>query len=444
MNRKAKKNIKRIGIILIGCLAILIFFSKTIYNINLPIVTASMPKSGNLVKNENTNGIVKWANEENLYSSNSGKIKELFVKEGDRVKKGDKLVSFNYDIDDLNTRLAKQKLSRQKVLIDIEESRTKRAKIAADIKETDKDLKNIENSTKMKQLKDKIDKAQKDLEKNKPLYEQGAISKDDYQAKKNELDSLVKECENTRKTEKVRLQKQLKDYRYELNSIDRDLKRKNIDLNSYDIEEKTIVSELNEYNNNTVVIAPSDGEVLSLPIEKGQVVNKNDKVLKLGIGTEYKIECDVNKDNNFVAVGDTCRMSNSTNRIKGEVSSVNIGDNSKKVVITFNSDKVSVGETLDINFEKKGTETFTIVPNGAINKDTNGYFLYSIKKRKGILGEEYYAEKLKVRIGDSDNENTIITKGIDFYDPIVLLSDKAIKENMTIKVKNEGDFFEKG
>ena len=82
-----------------------------------------------------------------------------------------------------------------------------------------------------------------------------------------------------------------------------------------------------------------------------------------------------------------------------------------------------------------------LVPNGAVNMDSDGYFVYYIKKRRGILGDEYYADRITVYVGDSDNENTIITRGITFFEPMVLLADKPLSNGDTIKVKNEGDFF---
>ncbi|QHI73537.1 hypothetical protein [Aminipila terrae] len=58
-----------------------------------------------------------------------------------------------------------------------------------------------------------------------------------------------------------------------------------------------------------------------------------------------------------------------------------------------------------------------------------------------MLGKEYYVEKLKVYIGDNDNENTIITKGITFFEPVVLLCNKELSAGDTIILENEGDFF---
>ena len=84
-----------------------------------------------------------------------------------------------------------------------------------------------------------------------------------------------------------------------------------------------------------------------------------------------------------------------------------------------------------------------LVPNGAVNKDKDGYFLYVLKTREGILGKEFFVEKSIINIGDSNIENTIIEKGITYFEPIVLISNKLFLDGETVNIKNEGDFFVK-
>jgi hypothetical protein len=102
---------------------------------------------------------------------------------------------------------------------------------------------------------------------------------------------------------------------------------------------------------------------------------------------------------------------------------------------------ITAGETFDITFEKESTGSYILVPNGTLNMDGDGYFLYQVKQRNGLLGKEFYLEKLRVYTGDSDSDNTVITRGVTFFEPIVSLSDKGISEGDIVKLSNEGDFF---
>jgi hypothetical protein len=58
------------------------------------------------------------------------------------------------------------------------------------------------------------------------------------------------------------------------------------------------------------------------------------------------------------------------------------------------------------------------------------------------MGEEYYLERLNIFIGDSDHQNTAVLRGITFFEPIVLVSNKALSAGLTVTLKNPGDFFE--
>jgi len=147
-------------------------------------------------------------------------------------------------------------------------------------------------------------------------------------------------------------------------------------------------------------------------------------------------------DNNFVQAGDTCKLKNTNHSFEAEVSKIELTETAKIVTVTLQSDEISSGETFDITFEKQSSESYTLVPTGALNLDNDGYFLYQLKRRDGMLGNEYYAQKLRVYIGDNEDENTAITKGMSYFEPVVLTSNKSFSEGQTLNLSNVGDFFE--
>jgi hypothetical protein len=114
----------------------------------------------------------------------------------------------------------------------------------------------------------------------------------------------------------------------------------------------------------------------------------------------------------------------------------------KAVSVRVQSGEVRPGETFEVIFEKKSAVPQTLVPNAALNQDNDGYFLNRIKRRKGILGEEYYAERLEVYIGDSDRVNTVIVRGLTFFEPLVLRSSAAVVSGGAVSLLNPEDFFE--
>jgi hypothetical protein len=154
------------------------------------------------------------------------------------------------------------------------------------------------------------------------------------------------------------------------------------------------------------------------------------------------VNCTVSLDNNFITQGDSCELSNATHVLKGTVTRIKPGAQGKTVSVSVVSGELSAGETFEVTFEKDSSASFTLVPNASVNLDSDGYFLYQIKRRRGIMGEEYYLERLDVFIGDSDYRNTVITRGVTFFEPVVLTAAKPLSAGITIMFKNPEDFFE--
>lgn len=467
-----KVNIKTVGIALAAALAVLIFFSRTIYNYNLPVVTAVMPQKGTLSKIEQTSGLVSFAREFDVYTELGGKIEEVLVKEGDVLKAGATLIYMDFgtspvDIGkelekseyDAETKLAESDISEQKTLVDIE-------KLELNISNTRRKISELKNEDysvsdyELKQCEADIEKSEESYENTKRLYDAGAVSVSELSASERALESLYEKrehlleasSEQTADKEENR-RNQLTDLEYQLSAYIKDLEARRLDLQNIQSQKDKLNSDLSyktqelegslaDYESNRIVRAKRDSVVTAVNVKEGQFIGGNQKLLGLGADGEYVVECRVSIDNNFIAIGDTCRLSNASHSIQGTVSSIKTIENGKIITVSIDGEDVSSGETFDIKFEKTSKTSYTLVPKGAINMDSDGYYLNAVKRRDGIMGKEYYTEKLRVYIGDSDNENVAIAKGVDFPEPVALISDKPFTEGETVKVKNESDFFE--
>lgn len=480
-NKKTRSGPKIAAAVLLALLLILIFLSKTIYSHNLPIVTATLPFKGKLNKVEMTTGIVNYEASAELYSSVTGKIDSILIREGDEVKKGQLIFEMNFDgadtdilkqissledehkkkLDDLAFSRKKLMLDIEKINLNISNIRRKMDELAQEVYKSD-DISDYD----IQQCEKDIEKANEELKSLQLLYEVGAVSRGELQAsernlkslmdkyenlKKIRTDNLAKNSENTSDKETNR-QKQLRDYEFQLESYNQELTVKGLDLNSNSMQELAYIKDYEnkladynekyiEYTENAKIYAPEDSIVTSIYINRGQHVNANQQLASFGLTGGYVVECEVSLNNNFTLTGDTVKLSNSTHTAYGTVTKVVPTERAKTVTVSVNEEGISAGETFEILLEKKSDETYTLVPNGAINKDSDGYFLRQVIRRDGILGKEFYTDKLRILIGDSDSDNTAVIKGIGFYEPVSLISDKPFTDGETIKLKNESDFF---
>ena len=463
--------VKTAGLVIFIILLLLMFFSSTIYMYNIPEVTTAIPKNGRLNKSESAAGIAGFSQISEMYFDVGGKIEQLFVEEGLRVYEGDLMARLSFETDDAELRLAQLEIDRDKLQVSVETSALRIEKLELQIKTLRDEIFEMDEVSDFPivQLEIRISKARENLVKTEEnyvlleeLYDVGAIPRQELNAGKSaldnaeyELDSLLLEYENAKRVKTETEEKnrksvsdkeknrrtQLEDWNYEIESLRREIGTKNLDIRKNGKEQESYRRQLRNYTDNIELRAAHSGEIISMTVKPGQTVNKNQFFASFGLGNTFDIISNLSLQNNFVAVGDECLISNTDHAFVASVAKVSPTNMAKEVTVRIASDEITPGETFDIEFAKESAMSATLVPNGAVNMDSDGYFVYYIKKRKGILGDEYYAQRVTVYIGDSDNENTVITGGITFFEPIVLLSDKPLANGDTIKIRNEGELF---
>ncbi|MDR0731060.1 MAG: HlyD family secretion protein [Treponema sp.] len=419
-----KLNKKTAGGILFTLLALLLFFSKTVYTGNLPEVSGVKPVRGSLSHLEITSGIAAWTETENIYAQAGAAVGEVFVKEGDWVDAGQVLFQMDFDIAAARRKLEETDNNIAKLENDIGNIRSRLDSlngVLAAAEKTDQ-LPLPPGQAGIMGLE--INKARLAMEHAKLSFELGFLSGAEALNAGNALKALL-----------------LK-YEAEAEELEFSLASKHIDLRNLHLARESAGETLALYRANTIITAPAAGILSAMNAEKGRYFAENSLLATIGVGREFTVECTVSPDNNFISPRDTCELNNASHGLTGTVSRVKPSAQGKIVSVSIVSDEVSEGETFEITFEKTGSSSLTLVPTGAVNQDSDGYFLYRIKRRKGIMGEEYYVDRLDVFPGDSDYRNTAVVRGITFFEPVVLTSDKMLSPGIPVSLKNPEEFFE--
>ena len=444
------------GAALLTVLLALIFLSRTIYFYSIPTVTASSLSHGKLHKTENAKGVVDWSEINELYAPIGGKVAEVFVEEGDMVVKGQQIARLSFDEDDIRDQIAQLDTDRIRTGLSVESIHDKIARAQKSIAEWKAESYTADNVSdkEIRDLRDKTTAKKADIAEKELLYAAGTLTLKELDTARNDLTSLEadlidaqnnfaenhsKSADDLSKKEKDRTT-QIENLQYEIASYEQELKNKDLDLSENSTKKAKLEAQLTEFEASGFIYAEADAKIITLNLQKGKTINEDELVGTFGIGGQYLLECDIALENNFVAIGDECTISNTNHSYRVQVSRLEVKDGKKHITIKLEEPDIEVGETFDIAFRKDSAESHTLVPNSALNQDSNGYFVYVVKTRKGILGEEYYVQKQPIQIGDADSTNSIVTRGMGFFDPIVTLSDKPFDDNATVKLKNEGDF----
>jgi len=482
-----KLNKKTVGGAFLIMLVLLIFCSRTIYAYNLPKVSAVKPTNGKLNKSETSSGLVEYAESENVYVPLTGTVESVLVKVGDHVGVGQDLFELSYDreeaerklreldasrvkldndIKSVNMNIDKAKLNIQSANMRLEKTRRYMSDLQGEVYEAD-----AVSRYDLDMLEADIAKAEDELDNTRFLFELGDLSGRDLEKAEDSLKAQYARRDNMEKTlseqeeknakaiqdkEKSRESK-IRDYEADIASIELELRSlqmdldmreldiaaKNIEKNNLAMQEEQYKKTLQDYESNLTIKAPISGFVTSLGAAKGERVAENRLVAVVGSDAGFIVRCKISLDNNFVILGDTCDLTNATHRLKGTVAGIEPETNNKAVTIELASGEVSAGETFEISFRKNSAVNYTLVPNGALNQDNDGYYLNQVRRRDGMLGKEFHLVRVSVHIGDSDLNNTAIVQGITFFEPLVLVSDKAVAPGDVVALVNESDFFEK-
>lgn len=255
---------KIIWLIVVGVLVVVVAFSlKKCSGDKAIVIATETAQKRNIIETVSANGKIQPEVEVKISSDVSGEIVELFVKEGDQVKKGDILCKINPLIYESN-------LSR----------------MAATLNGTKANLSN--SKARLEQIKASFVNIESSFVRNKKLFEQGAISQAEFDASKATYEGAIA-----------------------------DIKGAEENVNAAEYNVKSNEASLKEANDNlakTTIFSPVNGTVSKLNREKGERVvgtaqMEGTEIMRLANLNEMEVSVDVN-ENDIVRVhnGDTASI----------------------------------------------------------------------------------------------------------------------------------------
>lgn len=200
-------------------------------------------------------GIVEATNEQSISVDFNARVNKIYVKAGERISKGDKLVDF--DISVLENEIASKKM-------EINETQYELDKKDYSVSTLDLDVKNAEAQ---------LSELEEEFEKKEALYNSGAVSKDEYnklsdqiEAQKRTLDKLKLNLRST--TNEVSGNRQSQENR--MTRLKDELQR---------LEDK--YKKANFVNGNQIVSTIENGVVSEVGSKEGSYVDREVSVLTI-------------------------------------------------------------------------------------------------------------------------------------------------------------------
>lgn len=362
-DRRRKRNIQVAFIAFIGLLAILTLFGNTLQSLTMPKVRTEKAVNGSLVHTLEGSGILYPVGEEKLSNPDGWKIRKILVKEGDHVKKGQKLILYDSksaerELQDEVTHLEKQKIELQN---------TQDQFIQATMEGDELEIRNVKREIETRKLdlgvqERKIDELRDRLASQKEL----TAPFDGMITKINAVEGLASGEGD------VLIANDRLGYRFEMTA---------------------------------------DAKLLS----------------GLGISIGEKIEVQVNtsqEQQTRIVDGTIDEMANAEPRTDNSSSldSGKIRTIPQKVLrIKVIDAELKGGEQAWVKLEKRSNQEGFVISNAAIHQDREGMFVYKIDEQRGALGNVFVARKFKLDSSETNDKETMIQSGSLFEGELIVV-----------------------
>ncbi|MDD2484652.1 MAG: efflux RND transporter periplasmic adaptor subunit [Eubacteriales bacterium] len=362
---KTKVVKKKKGIILGGCLLAVAAVAVAVTSFSSIPVKSELVKKGEVVRLVEESGIVESKNTVIVTAKNGGEVNAVLVEEGTFATAGTRLME-------------------------------------SDISSAEMDIKSLQ--AQLSGLQTQYARAKSTLEKNKKLYEQGALSQEEYNASAAGAKQLSSE----------------------------------ISALSYTIKSSEEASGVSG------VTAPIDGTLTEVFVQKGEIVAAGAALFELSDLKQLYVKVElIAEDADLVAVGDLVRVYNENTgfsdanctvrkiftKAQEELSELGIKQRRVAVEVALNPSTVlRLGSNMDVEITVDKKEAVLCVPDEAFFEIEGKDYVYVIEKEKAVLKE--------VEIGLEGEEYFEVLSGVAEGDRVVISPSDEIEEGTKVRIES--------
>ncbi|WP_240419088.1 efflux RND transporter periplasmic adaptor subunit [Paenibacillus periandrae] len=380
-DRRHKRSIQVVFIVFMGLLIFFTLFSNTLQSLTLPKVRTEKLVNRSLLFTLEGSGMMQPFAETRLSNPAGWKVQTILVKEGDRVKKGQKLIIYDSkvvesELEDEITNLDKQKIELQNVqdqfILSTTEGDAFKIRAASRNIETRKLDLGIQER-KINGLRDRLTSQQ---EMNAPF--DGIINK------LNAIEGVITAGEPD-----VLISNSSLGYRLDI-SVDATL------LSSLGIS----IGEKIEVKILTVAERDQEQQIRMIDGTIDEVANIQPRTQSTSVEE----------------AGPTQTIAQKALRIK---------------VI---DSELRGGEKAEFKLEKRSNQEGLVISNAAIHQDRDGLFVYKIDEQRGALGNSFVTRKVRIQSSETNGKETMIKAESLYKDDLIIMeSSEPLQEGNRVR-----------
>ncbi len=310
-----------------------------------------------------------------------------------------------------------------------------------------------ENAAERAELQEKIRKANEELlalQDELTRHDRSAVEQPDYSAEELKFD----EWQNTRLALEANVQKAKENYNDVSYNREVTLRQKQRDIASAQVTTRADSTAV-LYELDMKQIQAQLAGLYSIKKQKGEIKAENDGIIS-------KIQVEVGSrtpDMAAILMTDTqrpCQFKFSITKEQGKYVHLNDaislklnGQSDMEVTVDYFMENLQGGYDLicmlpegvgkpglsgSIKKSVQGEYHNLTLPVDAVFEESGGYFIYTLNEKEGILGSEYYAEKIKVQVKDKNDRFAALESGTISEDTkVITYSTKELKQGESVR-----------
>lgn len=376
-------------------------------------VDVALVKKGDIAEYVEELAVVLPEDKESVFSMTSGKVSEVLVDVGAEIAEGDILIKI--DSEDIARQIKELEAKRTQLMAEYNE-----AVKAADYREIEKlQLQiNVQEKT--------VNEAKRKMNNIKKLYEEGAVSKEEYQAAVTLFD-----VENA-KLESSKLDLELLKKPPSKNLIS----QFEAQLKQLDIQMENLKSKGEDF----VITASQSGTLLSKEVEVGTYLQPGMRLMDIGDTESLYMESDILvSEIGKIKEGATVLVSHDDLGIDGKgvvrkiypkafskVSDLGIEQKRIKVQIDIKESlpRLRPGYDMDIKIVVNRKEDTWLVPENAVFQDEGKDYVFVVENNRALLRE--------IRKGLESDKLIEVMEGLKEGEAVILSPEDDLEEGMAV------------
>jgi hypothetical protein len=193
-------------------------------------------------------------------------------------------------------------------------------------------------------------------------------------------------------------------------------------------------------NTNGRITAPNDGYISSISVSTGTRTTDNPAIILNDMSSDCKFSCTITTDQSkYIHLGDTLELSlngNQTTKITVDYFSQNT-QGGYDITCKLGDVTAQIGTSLTAIRTVQGDLQTLTIPIDAIHEENNATYIYTLNEKSSILGNEYYAEKIKVQISDKNDTYAAIESGVISSDTdVIIYSSNELEQGKVVRVSD--------